>query len=466
MHRGQLGVTVLGSSNNWRQGHSPGHQRRNKGRGCPASEVNRAGTAATGHKCLCSEAVSKLLSGSCGLQQPGLAVVLVGSRGDSETYVRSKRKACEELGIVSFAADLPEDVSEDELLKVLLSFLTMLAHVSCIAAKMLKSPCRPRYMPFKHAAKGSTASHSCPMCPALHFPVACSLSNGYAWVQHHTRSCQGPLLHLHDAACWLPCGWHWRLMVNITSTPCMHLPDLGLRPVDKVAARSCLGTSPIPVQRQGNVLDAQPASDVIAPSQAGSSRSGLLPKSNPKQPHRSRPCTATSAGHAPHARASAWARRCLAGGAGFQQRPQGARHPGAASPPQAHPGWAHPGRNQHREGHRRVPSGQHRVPGHAGPYPPVCSLHPQGAAWSADQPSAAAWQKCLQSCFGKVWPGRMNSPPAAAWQNCFRWLCKPRPWGSSLWSGGSCMQVVQQLPGCSCFCVALCQQCHCHAELV
>ncbi len=49
---------------------------------------------------------------------PGLAVVLVGTRGDSETYVRSKRKACEEVGIASYATNLPEDVQEDELLKV------------------------------------------------------------------------------------------------------------------------------------------------------------------------------------------------------------------------------------------------------------------------------------------------------------------------------------------------------------
>jgi hypothetical protein len=52
------------------------------------------------------------------MQNPGLAVVLVGNRGDSETYVRSKKKACEEVGIVSFGTDLPEDVSQDELLKV------------------------------------------------------------------------------------------------------------------------------------------------------------------------------------------------------------------------------------------------------------------------------------------------------------------------------------------------------------
>ena len=28
---------------------------------------------------------------------PGLAVVIVGTRGDSQTYVRMKRKACEEV---------------------------------------------------------------------------------------------------------------------------------------------------------------------------------------------------------------------------------------------------------------------------------------------------------------------------------------------------------------------------------
>ena len=49
-------------------------------------------------------------------------MVLVGSRGDSETYVRSKKKACEEIGIKSFGTDLGEDVSQEELLKVQASF--------------------------------------------------------------------------------------------------------------------------------------------------------------------------------------------------------------------------------------------------------------------------------------------------------------------------------------------------------
>lgn len=44
-------------------------------------------------------------------------MVLVGSRGDSATYVRSKKKACADVGIESFGTELPEDVSEEELLK-------------------------------------------------------------------------------------------------------------------------------------------------------------------------------------------------------------------------------------------------------------------------------------------------------------------------------------------------------------
>ncbi|XP_078440823.1 amino acid dehydrogenase family protein [Wolffia australiana] len=51
------------------------------------------------------------LAESCG-KAPGLAVVIVGNRKDSQTYVAMKRKACAEVGIRSFNVDLPEDVSE------------------------------------------------------------------------------------------------------------------------------------------------------------------------------------------------------------------------------------------------------------------------------------------------------------------------------------------------------------------
>eukprot|EP00958_Prasinococcus_capsulatus_P017747 scaffold2030_cov388-Prasinococcus_capsulatus_cf.AAC.3 len=53
---------------------------------------------------------------------PGLAVVLVGERKDSQTYVRSKKKACEEAGIVSYGADLPADATQEEVLQVVRTF--------------------------------------------------------------------------------------------------------------------------------------------------------------------------------------------------------------------------------------------------------------------------------------------------------------------------------------------------------
>ncbi|KAI3679028.1 hypothetical protein L6452_38335 [Arctium lappa] len=47
---------------------------------------------------------------------PGLAVVIVGHRKDSQSYVNMKRKACAEVGIKSIDIDLPEQVPEDELI--------------------------------------------------------------------------------------------------------------------------------------------------------------------------------------------------------------------------------------------------------------------------------------------------------------------------------------------------------------
>ena len=49
---------------------------------------------------------------------PGLATVLVGDRKDSQAYVRSKKKACADVGITSFGHDLPGDISQADLLAV------------------------------------------------------------------------------------------------------------------------------------------------------------------------------------------------------------------------------------------------------------------------------------------------------------------------------------------------------------
>jgi methylenetetrahydrofolate dehydrogenase (NADP+)/methenyltetrahydrofolate cyclohydrolase len=56
---------------------------------------------------------------SAGARQPGLAVVLVGSDPASEIYVRNKRNACEEAGLLSRAFDLPATTSQQELLSLI-----------------------------------------------------------------------------------------------------------------------------------------------------------------------------------------------------------------------------------------------------------------------------------------------------------------------------------------------------------
>ncbi|GMN67124.1 hypothetical protein TIFTF001_036193 [Ficus carica] len=53
---------------------------------------------------------------------PGLAVIIVGNRKDSATYVRNKRKACESVGINSFEVPLPEDSTEEEVIKFIKAF--------------------------------------------------------------------------------------------------------------------------------------------------------------------------------------------------------------------------------------------------------------------------------------------------------------------------------------------------------
>jgi len=47
---------------------------------------------------------------------PGLAVILVGDRRDSATYVRNKKQACTQVGIDSYGYDYPVNVTQSELL--------------------------------------------------------------------------------------------------------------------------------------------------------------------------------------------------------------------------------------------------------------------------------------------------------------------------------------------------------------
>lgn len=55
---------------------------------------------------------------SCGIT-PGLAVVLVGNNSASEIYVRSKEKACAEVGIRSVVHRLPVETTQAELLALI-----------------------------------------------------------------------------------------------------------------------------------------------------------------------------------------------------------------------------------------------------------------------------------------------------------------------------------------------------------
>jgi len=54
-----------------------------------------------------------------GIRPPGLAVILVGLDSASKVYVNNKRKACDEVGFKSLAYDLPEDISESDILELI-----------------------------------------------------------------------------------------------------------------------------------------------------------------------------------------------------------------------------------------------------------------------------------------------------------------------------------------------------------
>jgi methylenetetrahydrofolate dehydrogenase (NADP+)/methenyltetrahydrofolate cyclohydrolase len=56
---------------------------------------------------------------AAGKRAPGLAVILVGENPASQVYVGSKRRGCEECGILSIAHDLPADASEERLLALI-----------------------------------------------------------------------------------------------------------------------------------------------------------------------------------------------------------------------------------------------------------------------------------------------------------------------------------------------------------
>lgn len=59
----------------------------------------------------------------CGIgKSPRLAMVLVGDRKDSHTFIKIKLKACDQVGIETLVSQLPEKCTENELLDVVSCF--------------------------------------------------------------------------------------------------------------------------------------------------------------------------------------------------------------------------------------------------------------------------------------------------------------------------------------------------------
>jgi methylenetetrahydrofolate dehydrogenase (NADP+) / methenyltetrahydrofolate cyclohydrolase len=56
---------------------------------------------------------------NAGQRAPGLAVILVGANPASQVYVRKKREACDEAGLISKSFDLKEDTDQDSLLSLI-----------------------------------------------------------------------------------------------------------------------------------------------------------------------------------------------------------------------------------------------------------------------------------------------------------------------------------------------------------
>ena len=57
--------------------------------------------------------------------QPGLAVILVGARRDSQTYVKMKKKACAECGIASYGYDFEDTADEEDIIAKILELNAM-----------------------------------------------------------------------------------------------------------------------------------------------------------------------------------------------------------------------------------------------------------------------------------------------------------------------------------------------------
>ncbi|GAP07814.1 MAG TPA: bifunctional methylenetetrahydrofolate dehydrogenase/methenyltetrahydrofolate cyclohydrolase FolD [Anaerolinea thermolimosa] len=77
----------------------------------PANILDGAATAEKIRNQVAEEVARRVAEGK---PAPGLATVLVGDNPASQVYVRSKHRACQQVGIQSFAYELPETASQKE----------------------------------------------------------------------------------------------------------------------------------------------------------------------------------------------------------------------------------------------------------------------------------------------------------------------------------------------------------------
>ena len=64
----------------------------------------------------CRDSVQDLVRETGESSRPGLAVLLVGDREDSASYVRAKKLACKEIGILDLGTDFPAEVPQEKLM--------------------------------------------------------------------------------------------------------------------------------------------------------------------------------------------------------------------------------------------------------------------------------------------------------------------------------------------------------------
>ena len=60
--------------------------------------------------------VQALVHQSGEVARPGLAVLLIGNRTDSQSYVRAKKKVCKEIGISDISTTFPAEISQRALI--------------------------------------------------------------------------------------------------------------------------------------------------------------------------------------------------------------------------------------------------------------------------------------------------------------------------------------------------------------